>query len=718
MQAAAGSRRCAAACCGAAAAAAPPLALAPRPLAPAAAPRRAAPPGRRAALGVACKQRAAPAAVSRRGGGAAGGRPRRGNSASTKKGFAKPDARVLAEPWEAELPPYYRAYYKAGFRPPRFLGPIDLRKNEDGTVDVAAQDQIVTSQLLAVVPALAYLEAGFGEHPSIEELHAALLAADAAPPAGVGRVLHLLPRAAPDAADGPAAALASSPPAVEEMGVAGAAVVAGAAAPPPRSPLAGAEDILDLDPKSWAARAAGRALPSTAPPAELPAPDDLLAALQASAYGEEYLDPASAQLRREVPRGFLGVWPELAAMRHSCAPNTAVAVVGGGHAFVHAAKDIAAGDALTTNKIGGSILGPLDVRQAAVRALTGRGCGCARCALEASLPEGLRAQLAELAGRMEAEWAAALDAAAAAGDETALAALWEDVTLDVDALLEALAGEGLEPDAIDEVAAGAYAAAELAWTLEELTQAEPRLSRLAAAVRMLRCAAPGSESHAAAALQLHGIAAARVSELLKAERGRRGGRTAAGEKRLLAKVVGSNADAEGALVAFYEAMCIRYGFQSEEGLLPQLQSALELFYTGLDQLGAAATAGGGSGGGGGAAPRELLVDGIPVTVVDRVSGPGGGSGRPGGGGGGGGGGAAPDFELSSAGTGVVRGGVRLRVVQAERGGGGGEPGSGGGVFAGAAAGAAAGEGSLHEDGPLIVGEGPAGGDGPEDYLAP
>jgi hypothetical protein len=71
-----------------------------------------------------------------------------------------------------------------------------------------------------------------------------------------------------------------------------------------------------------------------------------------------------------------------------------------------------------------AILGPLDVRQAAVRALTGRGCGCARCAAEATLPEALRRQLAELRERLESEWTAALNAAAAAGDEDALDALW------------------------------------------------------------------------------------------------------------------------------------------------------------------------------------------------------------------------------------------------------------------------------------------------------
>lgn len=71
-----------------------------------------------------------------------------------------------------------------------------------------------------------------------------------------------------------------------------------------------------------------------------------------------------------------------------------------------------------------AILAPLAVRQAAVRALTGRGCDCWRCQLERKLPVGLAEQLADLHARMESEWPEALNEAAQAGDEEALQALW------------------------------------------------------------------------------------------------------------------------------------------------------------------------------------------------------------------------------------------------------------------------------------------------------
>jgi len=60
----------------------------------------------------------------------------------------------------------------------------------------------------------------------------------------------------------------------------------------------------------------------------------------------------------------------------------------------------------------------------------------------------------------------------------------------------------------------------------------------------------------AAALQLNELSASRVGELLKAQRGRKQ-RTAAAERRLLNKVVRSNEEAEGALMAFYEAVYVR-----------------------------------------------------------------------------------------------------------------------------------------------------------------
>ena len=49
------------------------------------------------------------------------------------KGFGERDPRPAAEPWEKDVLPPYRAYYKAGYRPPRFLDRgVGVGKNAGG----------------------------------------------------------------------------------------------------------------------------------------------------------------------------------------------------------------------------------------------------------------------------------------------------------------------------------------------------------------------------------------------------------------------------------------------------------------------------------------------------------------------------------------------------------------------------------------------------------
>jgi hypothetical protein len=57
------------------------------------------------------------------------------------------------------------------------------------------------------------------------------------------------------------------------------------------------------------------------------------------------------QVRHERPQGFIGVWPDLALLRHSCAPNSSVVVVGK-YALLHATADLDPGTEVTFNKLG------------------------------------------------------------------------------------------------------------------------------------------------------------------------------------------------------------------------------------------------------------------------------------------------------------------------------------------------------------------------------
>ena len=76
--------------------------------------------------------------------------------------------------------------------------------------------------------------------------------------------------------------------------------------------------------------------------------------------------------------------------------------------LIHATDDIPAGAELTSNKIGRDIISPLASRQRAVKAMTGRPCGCKRCRAEAELPQEVEQQLQELYENCGGRWAAAM----------------------------------------------------------------------------------------------------------------------------------------------------------------------------------------------------------------------------------------------------------------------------------------------------------------------
>jgi hypothetical protein len=75
------------------------------------------------------------------------------------------------------------------------------------------------------------------------------------------------------------------------------------------------------------------------------------AAAAATTSAAAFIPTALLQVRHERPQGFIGVWPELALLRHSCAPNSSVVVVGK-HALLHATADMDADTEVTFNKLG------------------------------------------------------------------------------------------------------------------------------------------------------------------------------------------------------------------------------------------------------------------------------------------------------------------------------------------------------------------------------
>jgi hypothetical protein len=301
-----------------------------------------------------------------------------------------------------------------------------------------------------------------------------------------------------------------------------------------------------LDPRRWNSALAARARLGSSgrvQPADLsenggflppPPPRRRLAALMArGAFCDDFHDPGASQLRRETPGPFAGLWPELALLRHSCAPNVSVVPLRGGKLFLHAARTVDAGQEATFGaRLGRDVGAPLSVRARRSRELFGggRACGCARCTAEAALPEVLRRRIEALhfaaaaeggegpgasaadAGDADAEqqhqlfglspeapspgeWAARHDQALADGDAVALRELADEVDAALEELEDALTavlggGEGEAAassaaaataasaaaqttgvPALDLLAAGAFDAYDLSWRIEDLLSA-------------------------------------------------------------------------------------------------------------------------------------------------------------------------------------------------------------------------------------------------------
>ncbi len=105
------------------------------------------------------------------------------------------------------------------------------------------------------------------------------------------------------------------------------------------------------------------------------------------------------------------------------------------------------------------------------------------------------------------------------------------------------------------VRAALYDAYDLVWQLEELLTDEPDTSRLSTCVELISVFAPGSESHVALAMRLDDSVQFAAAQFLRGARGKR--RTAAAERRLLAKVQVLTASAEEAAASFYRAVFCR-----------------------------------------------------------------------------------------------------------------------------------------------------------------
>uniref|UniRef100_A0A383VNI3 SET domain-containing protein n=1 Tax=Tetradesmus obliquus TaxID=3088 RepID=A0A383VNI3_TETOB len=535
-------------------------------------------------------------------------KPKKG--AGGKKGFGaeKQQKQEPAEPWEEEVLAPYKVYYKPNFKPPRYTGPIEPKRFKDGSIGVVAAEEVTGAELLSVSQPLAFLEGAMGSPPSVEDLHVAMLEAELGP--AVAKILSYLPhKPSPAAAAGTSSSSSTDDPQQQQQQQQQQVDPTAQELPP---------SMMHLQPAFWGQVQQG----AGGLAAKKVGSKQLMRLLQASCWSEEFQDPAAAQVRHERPQGFIGVWPELALLRHSCAPNSSVVVVGK-HMLLHATADLDPGTEVTFNKLGSVIAAPLAARQAAHEELFGRPCRCSRCSLEATLPQETAQQLQALHAAADGEWPQRLQAALEGAEETdpeetaeLLAELQAEVAADIEEVDAALAQH--LPDREDQLAVlcGAYAAYDLAWQMEEVLAEEPDLDKLANCVALLRIFARGSESHLYTALILHQGVTSRAEAMVGAVQAM-ARKTQARQRRLAAEMQRMAASGEAASYAYAEALSCRYGMLPQEGLVPQLEQGLAMFYAGLSALSAA------QGEGLDEVPevtRNLTIDGIPVTVVDTVEG--------------------------------------------------------------------------------------------------
>jgi hypothetical protein len=343
---------------------------------------------------VVCKQQRRRAAAPKRN--------RREVDASTPKGFGQmliDDDSIISLDRGLQMPdiPFYAAYTQPGYRPSRYLGPVELREVPGKGRALVATREVIMGDLMAVSLPLAFVENELGSAADTEELFAAMVEEDWSQQQR--RLLGLL-------YDGSEQSM-QQPMALEDLDAAGGGSGGsggGGEAPPLDSErlrrvaesCAYGDDF--QDPGCMQVRGVGEAaaawrrrrlqVPAAGAQRAGPCPPQRRrrggAACRPPA-GRRPCTPSPLhhtppQVRHQAPLGFLGLWPEFALLNHSCAPNVSVTVVKGAM-LVHATDTLQPGDELATSYLGRAVMSPLQQRRQLLQDGYGFTCACPRCAL-------------------------------------------------------------------------------------------------------------------------------------------------------------------------------------------------------------------------------------------------------------------------------------------------------------------------------------------------
>jgi hypothetical protein len=160
--------------------------------------------------------------------------------------------------------------------------------------------------------------------------------------------------------------------------------------------LLNAEEMIKKEEQARASSAKGfgsQPLPAAAEATITPLQIEQL--LQSSSFGHLHNDLALSSTRGEGFSSFVGLWPTLALLNHSCAPSSLPVLVGDS-IVVRAARQIRGSEEITISYLGNERMMPVMARNKRLVSEFGFECNCFRCQVERKQPEEITQKISSI----------------------------------------------------------------------------------------------------------------------------------------------------------------------------------------------------------------------------------------------------------------------------------------------------------------------------------
>ena len=234
-------------------------------------------------------------------------------------------------------------------------------------------------------------------------------------------------------------------------------------------------------------------LPEAVSPPEAPiTSEDINSLLQSSSFGHVHTDLALSQTRGEPLSSFVGLWPELSLLNHSCAPNS-VPVLVGDKIIVRSARQIRGGEEVTISYLGNERMMPASVRNKRLGQQDFNfECNCFRCQIERKQPGEITRQIDTIhEWLMDKSLIQTAKSALGAGDEERVNEIRQLCLVHEKNLMEKIAGLGVEEQLW--LKSSVYGLFELLALCNDSAKSDPTIP--ASLSQLIAPVAPGSEPH-------------------------------------------------------------------------------------------------------------------------------------------------------------------------------------------------------------------------------